>query len=260
MTDPALAALFAEGLKPYEDRQSKGKYAEVLRPPKVLTMWQPWAWAVIHGSKRIENRGRQTAYRGRLLIHTGLGPQSKWANYVAEQMAGWPARHPRPTLDELRDERGLVIGEVTLAGTEPNGAEPANPWAIPGQVGWRLENPIAYARPFQLTGQQGMFTLPVGKLPELRRAGSRSYRLDDFDVVAGSAAQAVAACSTYGVSKYREIVRVNGHPTYFGELVAAAARACGDEDFAAQTEARTGPTAGAIGPRRNTASQRGGAR
>lgn len=38
---------------------------------KVLTVKQPWAWALIHGPKRIENRTWETSYRGPLLIHAG---------------------------------------------------------------------------------------------------------------------------------------------------------------------------------------------
>ena len=36
-----------------------------------LSIQQPWAWAIVHGPKRIENRTWHTDYRGPLLIHTG---------------------------------------------------------------------------------------------------------------------------------------------------------------------------------------------
>ncbi|MDD5699521.1 MAG: ASCH domain-containing protein [Victivallaceae bacterium] len=38
---------------------------------KVLSVQQPWAWAIIEGFKDIENRSWQTSYRGGLLIHAG---------------------------------------------------------------------------------------------------------------------------------------------------------------------------------------------
>lgn len=213
---------------------------ELVRLPKVLTLWQPWAWAVINGSKRIENRSRPTAYRGRLLIHVGLGPgpQSKWEEYVNEQMDSWPAGH-RPQLAELREQRGRVIGEVTLVSTAPNGERPCDVWAVPGQVGWALASPIAYARPFGLTGQQGLFGLPIDKLPELRRAGASRYRFDDFGDVVDTPGKAVAVCSAAGLKRFDELVRVNGHRIYFGDLVATAARCHGDEPFAQLVEART---------------------
>ncbi|MHC4404130.1 MAG: ASCH domain-containing protein [Planctomycetota bacterium] len=38
---------------------------------KALTICQPWAWAIIHGPKPVENRGWATKYRGPLAIHAG---------------------------------------------------------------------------------------------------------------------------------------------------------------------------------------------
>src|SRR5688572_4676832 len=40
---------------------------------KALSLRQPWAWAVVHGGKRVENRGWTTDYRGPLLIHASTG-------------------------------------------------------------------------------------------------------------------------------------------------------------------------------------------
>ena len=40
---------------------------------RVLTVRQPWAWAIIHGGKDVENRSRNIAgdYRGPVAIHAG---------------------------------------------------------------------------------------------------------------------------------------------------------------------------------------------
>jgi hypothetical protein len=37
----------------------------------VLTVRQPWAWSIVAGIKRVENRSRPTRYRGSILIHAG---------------------------------------------------------------------------------------------------------------------------------------------------------------------------------------------
>lgn len=37
---------------------------------KALTVKNPWAWAIVHGYKDVENRFQQTHHRGRLAIHT----------------------------------------------------------------------------------------------------------------------------------------------------------------------------------------------
>lgn len=41
---------------------------------RILTVRQPWAWAIIHGGKDVENRVRNIAgdYRGPVAIHVGL--------------------------------------------------------------------------------------------------------------------------------------------------------------------------------------------
>lgn len=39
---------------------------------RAITVKQPWAWAIAHGGKSIENRSRGTTYRGPLAIHAGL--------------------------------------------------------------------------------------------------------------------------------------------------------------------------------------------
>lgn len=41
---------------------------------KALTVRQPFAWRIVHGSKTIENRSRPIANRGLVLIHAGAQP------------------------------------------------------------------------------------------------------------------------------------------------------------------------------------------
>ena len=36
-----------------------------------LTIRQPWAWAILHASKDIENRGWSTNFRGRFCLACG---------------------------------------------------------------------------------------------------------------------------------------------------------------------------------------------
>lgn len=38
---------------------------------KVISIRQPWAYAILHLGKDIENRDRKTFFRGRFLIHAG---------------------------------------------------------------------------------------------------------------------------------------------------------------------------------------------
>lgn len=38
---------------------------------RALTVQQPWAWAIVHGGKTVENRTQAWGYRGPLAIHAG---------------------------------------------------------------------------------------------------------------------------------------------------------------------------------------------
>ena len=52
---------------------------------KCLSILQPWAWAIIHGGKDVENRTWRTAYRGPLLIHASLSRRA----YNAQDKDVW---------------------------------------------------------------------------------------------------------------------------------------------------------------------------
>lgn len=39
---------------------------------RALTVQQPWAWAIVHGGKDVENRTQAWSYRGPLAIHPDL--------------------------------------------------------------------------------------------------------------------------------------------------------------------------------------------
>lgn len=100
---------------------------------RVLTVRQPWAWAIIHGGKNVENRVRNIAgaYRGPVAIHAGLRYDERtdlgrWPFHAAMESAVENARgevhggvfawdlgqpDPRRWLHEL----GSIIGVIDLA-------------------------------------------------------------------------------------------------------------------------------------------------
>jgi hypothetical protein len=75
---------------------------------RILTVRQPWAWAIIHGGKTVENRPRNIAggYRGPVAIHAGKNfdyerPSDRFlAEYARRPIAG--------------RETGFIIGVVDL--------------------------------------------------------------------------------------------------------------------------------------------------
>lgn len=87
-------------------------------------MQNPWAWAIIHGTKRIENRTTLWTYRGPLAIHAGTrwserGGRSTLIWGDLRDLYGWPTgpetarKDPRPGFDVIRP-LGAIIGTVDL--------------------------------------------------------------------------------------------------------------------------------------------------
>lgn len=75
--------------------------------PRVLTIRQPWAWAIIHGGKDVENRSWPTKHRGPLLIHAG----SAFEPHGYETVQQLATRQPPPPSELIH---GAIIGVVEL--------------------------------------------------------------------------------------------------------------------------------------------------
>jgi hypothetical protein len=71
---------------------------------KVISIRQPWAWAIIWGGKDVENRTWTTGYRGPVAIH---------ASASFDTNAVLPKGVRPPSRDQL--DRGAIIGVVELA-------------------------------------------------------------------------------------------------------------------------------------------------
>lgn len=116
---------------------------------KALSVRQPWAWAIIHAGKSIENRSWWTSFRGRFLIHASKAmTRAEYADACdAFPMIKWPHR------DSL--QFGGVIGsvEIVLCATNSD-----SPWFF-GPYGFVLKDP----RPldfFECKGALGFFEVP----------------------------------------------------------------------------------------------------
>lgn len=91
---------------------------------KALTVKQPWAWAIIHGGKDVENRSRKTNYRGKLCIHAGLGysPEAEGEEVMQTAWRGEAqVAVERDNMGPLRKqdlflEYGHVIGTIDVVG------------------------------------------------------------------------------------------------------------------------------------------------
>jgi len=144
---------------------------------QVLTIWQPYAWAIVEGFKPVENRTWKPppGLIGRwLLIHAGKGAASHEETMSVEQLCG------RPVPGTIA--RGAIVGcarltgVVSVAGDVDDRTEHfrreqylQSPW-LTGPYGWVLEDPVAFLKPIHCGGRQKVWTAPPPIALQARRA------------------------------------------------------------------------------------------
>jgi hypothetical protein len=125
---------------------------------RALTIRQPWAAAIAHGPKRIENRKKPipAAHVGTtILIHAGASEDLD--ALPTEMVRQWP-RH-----------FGAIVAVATLASCHQD-AKCCRPWGFPGQWHWALENVRAVPHPILgVRGQLGLWTVDDNVLAAVRR-------------------------------------------------------------------------------------------
>jgi hypothetical protein len=123
-------------------------------PAYALSVRQPWAWAIIHGGKDVENRTKvaitkgSMAAPGQVAIHASKGMTRDEYEGARSFMASIGVECPRP--DAL--VRGAIIGSVRITAVAKQSSSPwfFGPWCL------ELETPAA-CEPIACPGQLGMF-------------------------------------------------------------------------------------------------------
>jgi len=120
---------------------------------KALTVKQPWAWAIIHGGKDIENRNQRTNYRGELYIHAGKGEDPEAYSF--------PALSAVIPTDNLVLRRGEVLGTVALIGCHHSDVcgNSCSEWAEDGYWHSEFADSRAVPCPYPATGKLGLWNL-----------------------------------------------------------------------------------------------------
>ncbi|MEE6273491.1 hypothetical protein V2J56_09045 [Georgenia sp. MJ206] len=142
---------------------------------RALTVRQPWAWAIIHGGKDVENRSRNIAgsYRGPVAIHAGVSTaaveEGMWhpvlrAEYLRLTDAG---ERPDIRYGELIGVADLVDAHHAPAegcmGLDPfDRARLCSMWAQPDVWHLVLVNARPLPAPVPYRGRLGLWTLPDG--------------------------------------------------------------------------------------------------
>lgn len=118
---------------------------------RALTIRQPWAAAIAHADKRVENRTWPTSYRGTLLIHAGKTVDRRSGPMVAAVVRG------------LQLDLGAVLAVARITGCHGSAEEktPCTPWSATGQFHHVLDDEVtALPLPIPWTGAQGLWVPP----------------------------------------------------------------------------------------------------
>lgn len=120
---------------------------------KALTVRQPWADAIAHGTKRVENRTWRTGCRGLVLIHAGASEDhtARLSRDVplelTENIGTWP------------DVRGAVIAIARITNCHMCDGS-CSPWAEHGVWHWTLTSVQPLAEPVPCRGRLQLWTPP----------------------------------------------------------------------------------------------------
>lgn len=136
-----------------------------------LTVHQPYAWAIVHGFKDVENRSwspMREALGRWLLVHAG----KQVANEEPYAAARWVVREAGGDLPPASAMvHGAIVGAVRLASVTSfalyESRRERSPWAT-GPICWLLGDAIAFPAPIPCRGAQGLWEAPEGLRGEVR--------------------------------------------------------------------------------------------
>jgi hypothetical protein len=123
---------------------------------RCLSIKQPWAHAIIHLGKNIENREWPTSYRGLLAIHASKGTDNLNAYDLKDWSVEFGVEFPKPDAYTL----GAIIGVVDLVDCLPLAKVEDQPWAD-GPWCFLLANPRPIT-PFPCRGALSLWLPPKG--------------------------------------------------------------------------------------------------
>lgn len=152
---------------------------------RVLTVRQPWAWAIIHGQKDVENRTRNIAgsYRGPVAIHAGKAFDFSGAGVCREIAADYPRDLGRWRRSDWTF--GAIIGVVDLVDVHPARSHYeridasvygwtrrvcCGAWAMHSHYHLVLANPRPFAEPIPAKGKLGLWKPDADLLAQIAEA------------------------------------------------------------------------------------------
>jgi hypothetical protein len=143
---------------------------------KAITLKHPWAFAIAHWGKRIENRtwAWHNMIGQRIAIHGGIGPSKREREEILKVLDRLVSRHGMPKIFAktcggcMGVERFILSGIVATAVIDryvtygSDDIAEQDPWFIrePGNIGWVLRDVVTLDKPILCRGAQGFWNVP----------------------------------------------------------------------------------------------------
>jgi hypothetical protein len=127
---------------------------------RALSVRPPWAWAIAHADKRIENRSWRTSYRGPLAIHASQKFVGSEAAEL-ERILGYE-------LDPTMFKRGAFIAVADLVDVVKAEAIKPSPWLC-GPYAWLLEDVRPLSAEVPASGKLGLWRPTQAQLRAIAR-------------------------------------------------------------------------------------------
>ncbi len=124
---------------------------------KAISVWQPYAWLLAQGHKPFENRDKNTAHRGWVLIHASAHKVSR-ADWAA--VAWFAAKHKIDLPLQLECPRGAFVGAMRIDGVITEEHEAGGlPW-FNGPYAYRIGRAVTFREPVPGKGGFDIFPVP----------------------------------------------------------------------------------------------------
>ena len=129
-------------------------------PIKAITLYPIWAWLIIYGPKRVENRTWATTHRGPLAIHAGSTRKTEREDRIWLAARGMYVPHNLPV--------GAILGVVNLDDCLLYGDDFADDPFACGPYCWMLSKPNPLEHPIYVPGKLSLWNFDAeqkGSLP-----------------------------------------------------------------------------------------------
>jgi hypothetical protein len=147
---------------------------------RALTLWRPWAWAIVAGHKPVENRPWPPP-RNMVAVPFAIHAGKRWDDEGARAILNLVGTDDFPDDDPLVKAVGAIIGVATVdrvvRSTASPDLDPSHPGTLTdyerlwffGPYGWVLRDVVRLREAVPCRGHQLFWTLPAAVEAEVHR-------------------------------------------------------------------------------------------